>query len=79
MNTIQEKVNVASKVSQNGHFAKGARNVVMLDDVTETSLIEGPATLETHNHTTLNIEDDCIVTIQTVYNPFTQIMEKVKD
>lgn len=73
-----EKVNVAPS-STEGHFVKGAKNVVNLDEVNETFLVEGSAVLETKNHTSLEIEEDCIITCQVVYNPFSKMFTKSRD
>jgi hypothetical protein len=72
-------VNVASKESTSGHFAKGAKKVVMLDDITETSFVEGDCLLTTKNHTDLKMKSDCLITIQNVYNPFLKMFEKSRD
>lgn len=77
--TLEKQVNVASKESTSGHFAKGAKKVVMLDKITETSFIEGDCILFTKNHTDLEMKSDCLITIQNVYNPLTQMLEKSKD
>lgn len=77
MNT--EKTNVASKESTAGHFATGAKKVVMLDEITETSFIEGDCILSTKNHTDLEMKSDCLITIQNAYNPLTKMLEKSKD
>lgn len=76
---MQTKVNVASKESTSGHFAIGAKKVIMLDDITETSFIEGDCILSTKNHTDLSMKGDCLITIQNVYNPLTEMLEKSKD
>ena len=73
-----ERVLVAPS-STHGHFVKGAKNVINLDEVNETFLVEGESILETDNHTALNMEDDCIITCQTVYNPFTEMYNKSRD
>jgi hypothetical protein len=44
------RVNVAPS-STEGHFVKGAKQVINLDNVNETFLVEGRAVLETKNHT----------------------------
>ena len=72
-------VNVASKESTSGHFAKGAKRVVMLDEITETTFIEGDSILSTKNHTDLNMKSDCMITIQNVYDPFKKMMIKSRD
>lgn len=72
-------VNVASKESTSGHFAKGAKKVVMLDEITETSFIEGDCILSTKNHTDLHMKSDCLITIQQVYNCYEKLYQKSKD
>ncbi len=72
-------VNVASKESTSGHFTKGATKVVMLDEVTETSFVEGDCILTTKNHTDLPMKDKCLITIQQVYNPFSKMFQKSRD
>lgn len=79
METLEKGVNVASKESTSGHFAKGAKKVVLLNDITETSLVEGDCILSTKNHTDLEMKSDCLITIQNVYNPFSKMFEKSKD
>ena len=77
MKTI-EKVNVAPS-STEGHFVKGAKNVVNLDNVTEAFFVEGESELVTHNHTTLKQSEDCLINCQVVYNPFQKMFEKPRD
>ena len=72
------KINVAPS-STEGHFVNGATQVVNLDEINETFKIEGSALLETKNHTTLKMEEDCLITCQTVYDPFAQISIKSRD
>lgn len=74
----KERVNVAPS-STEGHFVEGAKNVVNIDNVNETFLVEGPSVLETKNHTSLNLEEDCLITCQFVYNPFENMYTKSKD
>ena len=79
METLKIKgVNVAPS-SDSGHFIQEARNVVQLDDVNETFFVEGKSKMVTKNHTTLNIDADCLVTCQQVYNPFSKMFEKSRD
>lgn len=78
MNTNAKSVNVAPS-STEGHFIKGAKKVVNLDRVNETFQVEGPSRLETKNHTSLEIEDDCLITCQVVYNPFEKMFTKSRD
>ena len=75
---MKESVLVAPS-STHGHFVKGAKNVVNLDNVNETFLVEGASTLETSNHTTLEMPEDCLITCQTVFNPFKKMFEKSRD
>lgn len=77
MKTI-ERVNVAPS-STEGHFVKGAKQVINLDSVTETFAVKGEAVLETKNHTTLEIKEDALITCQVVYNPFENMFEKSRD
>lgn len=72
------RVNVAPS-STEGHFIKGARQVVNLDKINETFHVQGKSTLETKNHTSLEIEEDCLITCQVVYNPFAKMYSKSKD
>jgi hypothetical protein len=76
---MEKLVNVASKESTSGHFVEGAKRVVMLDDITETSFVEGNCVLSTKNHTDLKMKSDCLITIQQVYDPFTGLFQKSKD
>jgi hypothetical protein len=78
MTTKIEKRNVAPS-STEGHFIKGAKQVIMLDEINETFLVEGKSTLETKNHTSLEIEEDCVITCQVVYQPFKKMFEKSRD
>lgn len=78
MTTTEKRVNVVPS-SDNGHFAVGAKKVINLDNVNETSFIEGGSKLETANHTTLENRSSCLITIQRVVNPLTGLYEKVKD
>jgi len=79
MNTkTQKKVNVAPS-SSHGHFVEGAEKVVNLDNINETFLVKGGSVLTTSNHTTLEMKDDCLITCQTVYNPFTEAFSKSRD
>jgi hypothetical protein len=74
----ETKINVAPS-STEGHFVKGAEKVVNLDKVNETFLVEGPATLETKNHTSLEMKESCLITCQVVYNPFEKMYSKSLD
>lgn len=71
-------VNVAPS-STSGHFVQGAKNVVNIDNVAESFLVEGESELVTKNHTTLPQKKTCLITTQVVYNPFSAMFEKSKD
>lgn len=73
-----KSVNVAPSSSK-GHFVENAKSVVNLDKVNETFLVEGESTLTSENHTTLEMKEDCIVTCQTVYDPFKNEFTKSRD
>jgi len=73
-----QEVNV-SPSSDNGHFVKGARKVVMMDEVNESFFVDGKSELVTENHTTLKQDEDCLIICQVVYNPFEKMYEKVLD
>lgn len=79
MKTI-ERVNVAPS-STEGHFIKGAKKVVNLDNINEIFLVEVDEStiLETKNHTSLEIKEDCLITCQVVYNPFSNMYSKSRD
>lgn len=75
---VLKKVNVAPS-STEGHFVEQSKNVINLDNVNETFFVEGGGLLTTKNHTTLEMNDDCLITCQTVYNPFSKAFEKSRD
>lgn len=77
METVK-RINVAPS-STEGHFVEKAKKVVNLDKVNETFLIEGKSSLVTKNHTTLEMENDCLITCQVVYDPFAKAFEKSRD
>lgn len=80
MNTTEEKKRVnVSPSSTEGHFIEKAVEVVNLDNVNETFLVKGASELVTKNHTTLINSETCLITCQTVYDPFRKIFEKSKD
>jgi hypothetical protein len=80
MNTTrEEKIWNVSPSSEEGHFVKGAEKVIDLDAVTESFFVEGRSKLVTKNHTTLEMEEDCLVNCQVVYNPFAKMYEKSRD
>ena len=74
----KELVNIAPS-SDNGHYVKNAKEVINLDEIQETFHVKGKSVLETKNHTTLELEEECLITCQTVYNPYTKLFEKSKD
>ena len=75
----ERKVNVAPS-SDEGHFVEGAEKVTMVDmDTTESFVVEGKSVLTTKNHTTLEMEEDCLINTQVVYNPFSKMHEKSRD
>lgn len=78
MTEVSSKVNVAPN-STSGHFIEGARKVVNLDEVNETFFVEGKSKMVTKNHTTLNIDSDCLITCQQVYNPFEKMYQRSRD
>lgn len=68
--------------STHGHFVNKAKQVVSLDEINETFFVETnnqETTLDTANHTSLNIKESSLITCQTVYNPFSKMYEKSKD
>lgn len=73
-----QTINVAPS-STEGHFIKGAKQVINLDKINETFLVEGESILESKNHTSLEIEEDCLITCQVVYNPFSKMYTKSND
>lgn len=74
----QKRVNVAPS-SDEGHYIEGAKQVINLDEFNETFAVKGKSKLVTKNHTTLENEEDCIITCQQVYDPFKNIRIKSKD
>lgn len=72
------RVNVAPS-SDEGHYVEKARNIIDLDVTNETFIVEGESELVTKNHTTLKMEEDCLITCQNVYNPLSKIFEKSRD
>lgn len=78
METKSKKINVAPS-STEGHYVEEAINVINLDEVNETFFVEGESKLTTKNHTTLTTKESCLITCQTVYNPFLKLFEKSRD
>ncbi len=76
---MEQKAVLVAPSSSHGHYVKGAKKVINLDEVNETFLVEGASVLETSNHTTLEMPEDCLITCQTVYNPFSKMYQKSKD
>jgi len=76
-----EKVNLVNVApsSVEGHFVKDAEKVVVIDEINETFLVKGESELVTKNHTSLKMEEDCLITCQTVYNPFMERFTMSKD
>lgn len=72
------KINIAPS-STHGHFIEEAEQVINLDEVNETFHVKGKSKLTTSNHTTIENEEDCLITCQVVYNPFKDIFTKSKD
>jgi len=75
---MEKEVNIAPS-SVEGHFVRGAKEVIFLDKVTESFKVKGKSKLVTKNHTTLELAEDCLLSCQTVYNPFSKMYEKSKD
>lgn len=71
-------VNIAPS-STHGHWINDAEQVINLDAVNETFHVKGKSKLTTTNHTTIINEEDCIITCQTVYDPFKGVFIKSKD
>lgn len=74
----QKAINIAPS-STSGHYVQGAKQVINLDNVNETFHVKGKSKLITANHTTLEIEEDCLITCQTVYDPFIGAFKKSQD
>jgi len=78
MQTETMVVNVAPS-STEGHFVENAKAVVNLDEVNETYMVSGASKLVTKNHTSLDMAEDCLITCQTVFNPFARAFAKSRD
>lgn len=72
------KVNVAPS-SVEGHFVENAQQVIDLDRVNELFYVKGKSKLTTKNHTSLIIKEDCVISCQNVYNPFSRMFERSRD
>lgn len=77
MNNVKS-INVAPSATE-GHFVENAKEVINLDVINETFKVEGKSKLVTKNHTSLEMEEDCLITCQTVYEPFKGVFIKSKD
>lgn len=77
MNNLK-KVNVAPS-SEEGHFVENATKVIDLDSVNEAFLVTGKSVLKTKNHTTLKMNDSCLIICQQVVNPLNGLIENAKD
>ncbi len=75
---IKKQVNV-SPSSTHGHFIEDAEQVINLDVINETFYVKGKSKLVTTNHTEILNEEDCLITCQTVYDPFKGVFVKSKD
>ena len=75
---MTKTINVAPS-STSGHFVKGAIQVIDLDSVNETFLVQGKSILETANHTTLEMNETCLITTQVVFNPLSKLYQKALD
>jgi hypothetical protein len=78
MEQMEKMVNVAP-TSTSGHFIKGAKNVVNIDNINDTYFVDGESELVTQNHTTLKQDNSCLITTQMVFNPFSKMFEKSHD
>ena len=74
----KQLVNVAPS-STEGHFVKDAEKVVAIDEINETFLVKGKSKLVTQNHTDLDMGEDCVITCQTVYDPFADAFKQAVD
>lgn len=73
------KAENVAKNSTAGHFVEKAKKVVCLDDIKEAYFVEGKAELTTKNHQTLNLEKDCLIMPQQIYNPYSKSLERSRD
>jgi hypothetical protein len=78
MEKMEQMVNVAP-TSTSGHFIKGAKNVINIDNINDTYFVDGESELVTQNHTTLKQDNSCLITTQMVFNPFSKMFEKSHD
>ena len=75
---VLEKVNVAPS-SDEGHFVIGAKQVIEIDKVNEVFDVVGKSTLSSKNHTTLEMEEDCTIFCQMVYDSKLERLKKIED
>lgn len=78
MEKTVKKINIAPS-STEGHFVEGDTVVVCLDAVNETFDVKSGGILSTKNHTSISINDRCLITCQNVFDPFKGIFVKSKD
>lgn len=75
---METKVNVAP-TSTEGHFVTKHKNVICIDKTKEAFFVEGDAILQSKNHHTLEMEKDCLIMPQQVYNPYSKSLERSRD
>lgn len=80
MNQTLEAINVAPS-STEGHYVhtKSQENVIEIDNISEVFKVNGPSTLSAKKHTTLKMQESCLITCQVVYDPFAQGFRRSKD
>ncbi len=71
-------INVAT-LSTSGHYVVGSEQVICLDGVSETFYVKGKSKLTTKNHTDLQMDSNCLIVPQQVYNPYLKSLERSKD
>ncbi len=74
------KANIAPS-STHGHFLQNAKNVVNLDEINETFLVEveGETEMVSENHLDLPVNEDCLVICQKTFNGFSALYERSQD
>ena len=72
------KKNIAPS-SDNGHFVEGKAQVIDLDIQNETFVVKGKSKLTTANHTSLDLDENCLITCQQVFDHLKQAFQKSKD
>ena len=81
MKSQNTNINVAP-TSNEGHFLSGSADVIPLElEQTESFIVKtsGACTLNTKRHYSNTIQEDCLINVQRVYNPFASMFEKSKD